>query len=233
MIHVGILLCDEHVPEAVEQFGTYDTDFKRMLSADESEQWRYSVWRCYEGEFPLSTTECSAWIISGSRQGVYDENSWIHKLKIFINDLDQAEAKLIGVCFGHQIIHEALGGKVTLSGKGWGVGAYPVRLYEPLGSIAPGQEIKVLAVHKDQVQKMAPDFILIGGCPFTPFAITRKGEHIMTFQAHPEFEDDFYQGVCERLAEELDEATLQRLKVKQGVPDERELVRHEIREFLK
>ena len=232
MAHIGILLCDEHRPDAVAQFGTYDNNFKMMLNGHEQVEWQYTVWRCFEGVFPTSTDECDGWIISGSKWGVYDPDIWIKKLKGFIHALDEVKAKVVGVCFGHQIIHAALGGKVAKSEKGWGVGAYAINVYEPLGLIVSGQTLRVLAIHQDQVQKMAPDFTLVAGCAFTPFAITKKNKNILTFQSHPEFEEDFYQGLCENIRGKLGEEAMQTVRAGIGQSDDRDIVRQVIRFFL-
>ena len=163
MTHIGILLCDEHYPEAVEKYGTYDVDFKMMLAGEGGDEWIYSIWRCHEGEFPDSVLTCDAWIISGSKWGAYDSDSWIAQLKDFIRELDEASSKILGVCFGHQVIHSALGGIVEKSERGWGLGAYPISLYEHLGDLSPGLELRLLAMHQDQVQTMADGFALVAG----------------------------------------------------------------------
>ncbi len=232
MTHIGILLCDEHYPEAVEKYGTYDVDFKSMLSGEGESDFSYSVWRCYRGEFPEAVTLCDAWIISGSKWGAYDPDEWIQKLKTFIRLVDQAHVRLLGICFGHQIIHAALGGEVHKSSKGWGLGAYPITLYGNLNSIPRGTALRLLAMHQDQVSTMADDFMLLGGSDFCPYAITRKSQHIMTFQAHPEFEDGFYRGLCELVREDVGDEAIDRAIKALGQVDDRELVRHVIQEFL-
>ncbi|MDD7805632.1 MAG: type 1 glutamine amidotransferase [Endozoicomonas sp. (ex Botrylloides leachii)] len=232
MTHIGILLCDDHRPYAIKRFGTYDNHFKAMLAEEEQAQQKCSVWRCFEGNFPVSAKQCDSWIISGSKWGVYDSDSWIKTLRAFIQNLDEIKTNVVGICFGHQIIHDALGGQVAKSEKGWGIGAYPVKVYEQLGSIAPGDSLKLLAIHQDQVQSMAYGFTHIAGCSFTPYAITRKGSHILTFQAHPEFNDGFYQDLCENIREKLGREALKKVKATRGQPDDRQIIRQVIRDFL-
>lgn len=232
MTHIGILLCDEHYPEAIKKFGSYEHDFKKMFSEDDPMAWRFSVWRCHEGELPDSVKLCDAWIISGSKQGAYDPEPWISNLKSFISSLNDSNAKTVGVCFGHQIIHEALGGKVEKSEKGWGLGAYSITTYDTLGNIASGQTLKLLAIHQDQVQEMAKGFTLVGGCPFTPFAITKKNTYILTFQSHPEFEHNFYKWLCVKIKNKIGNDAFQTAKASFDIPDDRHAVRAVIRNFL-
>ncbi len=233
MIKIGILLCDEHYPEAVERYGTYDVDFKNMLGGDQEIDWHYRIWRCYEGGFPDSVKDCDAWIISGSQWGAYDPEPWIKDLKCFIRRLDQAGSRVLGVCFGHQVIHSALGGQVKKAEQGWGLGAYPIELYANLGSIPSGTSLRLLAMHQDQVIAMADGFALIGGAGFCPHAITRKSSNILTFQAHPEFEDGFYRGLCEHIRGKADDDAIDYAISQLGKPDDRELVRQFIRDFMK
>ena len=61
-------------------------------------------------------------IITGSAFGVYDKCPWITKLLKIIKKIADTEIPLVGICFGHQAIAEALGGKVKKSDKGWGIG---------------------------------------------------------------------------------------------------------------
>ena len=229
---LGILLCDEHHPDSIKQFGTYEQDFRQMVNSVMPQQWQYSAWRCYENDFPSSVKQCDAWVISGSKSAAYDPDLWIHKLKEFIVKLEQSGVPVVGICFGHQIIHQALGGQVQNFSGGWGIGAYPVQAVDDFGSFKAGDTIRVLAVHQDQVMKMAPGFTLLATSSFCLHAITRKGTSILTWQAHPEFVDGFFKDICTRLRGIAEDNLIDQALQKVGLEDNRSQAAHAIVNFL-
>src|SRR5207253_1128988 len=82
-------------------------------------------------ELPERPGDHSAYLITGSPAGVYEPLAWIAPLSDFIRSA--ANSKMVGICFGHQVMAEALGGHVEKSDKGWGAGlhSYDVVLREP------------------------------------------------------------------------------------------------------
>lgn len=199
MTKIGILLCDGTYPEIREALGSYENCFLDMLNDMGYEFSDHKIWSCYTGEFPEHIDEADIYIISGSKYSAYEPFDWITTLKNLIIKLDQNNKKLLGFCFGHQVIHEALGGKVELSPKGWGLGAYPIYIQHNFAKLKPNDEIRILAMHQDQVMKIADDFDILGSSPFCPHGITKKNEHILTFQSHPEFQNQWFSMLCERI----------------------------------
>jgi GMP synthase-like glutamine amidotransferase len=67
----------------------------------------------------------------------YEDKEWIHKLTAFIKRIfeDFPSKKIIGICFGHQIVAQALGGKVEVNGRGWELGVRQIALAENAKSI--------------------------------------------------------------------------------------------------
>lgn len=205
---LGILQCDERRPDLEQQFGSYGNDFKRMANDSVSEQWQFSVWRCDLGKLPKNATECDAWIISGSKVGVYEELPWINPLMEFVRQIQQAKRPLVGICFGHQLIHQALGGTVTLYDGGWGLSSYPIQAQQSFKGFEKDQPIKILAMHQDQVLQTAPNFEVLAGSDFCRNGITFDGCSIFTIQAHPEFVTDEFIALCEKLREDIDDTLI-------------------------
>lgn len=232
MKRLGLLICDEHDPAFVERAGTYDQDFKNMLESVAPGEWEYQVWHCPHHELPVSADDCDAWIVSGSKAAAYDKDTWIESLKQFIRQLDQAEAKVLGVCFGHQLIHSALGGQVEKYFDGWGLGPYPVTMTDTLGSLKAGDNVRVLAMHQDQVLNVADGFETIASSDFCTNAITRKGSHALTIQAHPEFTDDLFTSICPRIREKAGDQRIDAALAEIGKTDDRMVVRQQIADFL-
>jgi GMP synthase-like glutamine amidotransferase len=120
---IGILKTDAVRPEWVPTFGEYPDMFERVLKLVDPDL-EFEVWDIEEGEFPTTLDGIDGFIITGSKSSVYDDKPWIRSLEALVRELYEARKKVIGICFGHQLIAQALGGLVDKSPKGWGVGPH-------------------------------------------------------------------------------------------------------------
>ena len=142
------------------------------------------------GELPESVSECDGWFITGSRFGVYEDHDWIPPLEDFIRSAYAQKSKMVGVCFGHQIIAQALGGEVGKSEKGFAVGAVD---YTLTGRLSPSSEVlpadtRLHAYHQDQVKVPPEAAELILTSDFCHYAGFAYGDWGLSVQPHPEFE---------------------------------------------
>jgi GMP synthase-like glutamine amidotransferase len=139
-------------------------------------------------ELPRDMDECDAYLITGSRHSAFDDEPWIRALSEFIRSAHRARKKLIGICFGHQVVAHALGGKAERSPKGWGLGR---RVFAPVASfpwMRPAlREVALLYSHRDQVTKLPPGAARVGGDAFCRNMMFVIGGHVLCFQGHPEF----------------------------------------------
>lgn len=159
------------------------------------------------GEWPKSVNECRAWFVTGSAKGVYDTEPWISELKKLIIQLDEKKIKLIGICFGHQMIAESLGGRVEKSPHGWGVGVKTFEIVKKYPWMQPEREkLSLLFSHQDQVAVLPPQAVVLASDSFCPYQIIQIGNHILTFQGHPEFSVPFAKG---RLTSRKDKIAVQ------------------------
>ncbi|MFT7091898.1 MAG: GMP synthase-like glutamine amidotransferase, partial [Candidatus Azotimanducaceae bacterium] len=151
--------------------------------------------------------------------------AWIHDLEDYVRLLHAARKPLVGVCFGHQLVAQALGGKTEAANGGWGVGIHASQLMLQKDYMRPAlDEMRVLVSHKDQVTMLPAGAELLAASEFCPNAMYQLGEHIVCIQGHPEFaksysralmtfreqmigERAFQQGICS-LEETLDSDTL-------------------------
>ena len=185
---LGILRTDTVRPEWAATYGEYPDMFEALLgSLDPS--LTFATWHVEAGEFPASVDEADAWLITGSKFSVYEDLPWIHRLLAFIRELHAAGKPLVGICFGHQAVAQALGGEVRKSAKGWGVGLHRHAFSEEAPAWFDGGEhgFRVLVSHQDQVERPAPGTAVLAGSEFCENAVCQIGEHILTFQGHPEF----------------------------------------------
>ena len=122
-MHIGILKTDAVRPEWVRAFGEYPDMFERLVRGADSSA-RFTTWDVEAGIHPSEgeIDSVDGFIITGSKSSVYDDKSWIRDLEGLIQTLHAKRKKMVGICFGHQIIAKALGGLVSKSEKGWGVG---------------------------------------------------------------------------------------------------------------
>lgn len=175
----------------VGKFPTYPEMFGDLLALT-APQLQVETCSVINGEIPGSPRDCDGWLITGSRHGVYEELPWMQTLSGFIQDIAASQQPLFGICFGHQIIAQSLGGNVVKSDKGWGVGLHSYDLVAKPGWIDPRTEkVGIYAFHQDQVVEVPPQATTFLSSGFCPSAGLLYGDHIASVQGHPEFLADY------------------------------------------
>jgi len=185
-MHIGILRTDAVRPEWVAAHGEYPDMFQRLLLAEDPTL-TFTTWDVEAGQLPEAEDAADGFLITGSKSSVYDDKVWIRALEDYIRRLHAARRKLIGICFGHQLVAQALGGAVAKSPKGWGVGVNCYDLDVKALDLADGPQVCLIASHQDQVMEMPPGARQIARNAHCEYAGMAIGDHILTFQGHPEF----------------------------------------------
>ena len=175
------------------------------------------IFEVVEGVYPKNIDECQGYLITGSRFSVYDEVDWIKRLKRFVLELHQLKKPLIGVCFGHQLIAQVLGGEAKEAESGWTIGNQTYNFAEDLPWIKrDDSSVKLLHSHKDQVTQLPPNAKLIASTEKVPIAMFCIENHIFSHQGHPEFTPDYVRDVAtirrKVLGEEVYRAAVDNLK---------------------
>jgi GMP synthase-like glutamine amidotransferase len=184
---LGIVKTDAVRPQWVPDFGEYPDMFMALLGRLDPDL-EFVVYDVEQGEYPAAIDEVDAYLITGSKSSVYDDKPWIGVLMDFVRELDRRHKKIVGICFGHQLVAHALGGKTEKSPKGWGVGLHTHRFSEaPAWHDQGDMDFDILVTHQDQVMKTADGSRVLAGSEFCENAVCQVGDHILTFQGHPEF----------------------------------------------
>ncbi|HCK76079.1 MAG TPA: GMP synthase [Gammaproteobacteria bacterium] len=211
-VSVGVLQCGE-VPENLrESFIDYNEMVAQSLNtADPRLSCR--TWRVFEGEIPRPDA-CDAWITTGSRYSVNDDNDWTRGFCDFVREVSQLERPFVGICYGMQMIAKALGGKVEISEKGWGIGiATSLVCRQPLWMDQRVDEVNLVVSHQEQVIELPDNAELIASSDFCNYSMFSVGRYMLGIQGHPEFTADYSRALMEsrrtiipadRIAEGLD-----------------------------
>ena len=142
-----------------------------------------------QGDFPNDINECAAWIIGGSPMSAYENESWLKDLETFFLECHKNKKKVLGICFGHQLIAQALGGKVERSDKGWGIGVREFKiLKEKKWMNSPKLEkCSLLFSHQDQVTELPEEATILAQDDFCKIQMYCVDNHVFSIQGHPEF----------------------------------------------
>lgn len=194
---LGILKTDTVRPEWVPEFGEYPDMFIALLGrADPSMEFvSYDV---EGGVYPADIDEVDAYLITGSKSSVYDDQPWIPPLIKFVQEIAGRGKKIVGICFGHQLLAQALGGKTEKSPKGWGAGLHTHTFNQtPSWYDGGSEDLKILVSHQDQVVTVADGATVLAGSDFCENAVCQIGDQILTFQGHPEFIPEYSREIME------------------------------------
>jgi GMP synthase-like glutamine amidotransferase len=225
---IGILRTGAPPPDLASRFDPYEVMFGRLLGPG----FELHAYDIQGGAPPPAPDAHPAFLITGSAAGVYEPLPWIEPLLGFLREA-KGGPKLVGICFGHQAMAEALGGRVEKSERGWGIGLHDYEIWKSalwMGEAPPGR-IAVPVSHQDQVVVPPPGTRVLAGNAFTPFGLLEYDDSsAISMQFHPEFEPAYAQALIESRRARVPDpdsaiASLER-------PNDQALVAEWIRRFL-
>lgn len=205
MARLGLLETDTLYDSLIDDYGSYGKMFAAFFDALGG-QLSYRHYQVQAGELPQHIDECDAYLITGSKAGVYDPLPWIAALESWIVDFHRQRARIIGICFGHQVIAQSLGGTAAKSEKGWGLGVLSC------GQTLTGNAstLRLIHSHQDQVITLPPNTLRLAGSDFCPNAALAIGNNVLTFQGHPEFTPRYLQRLLEQRKGRIDSEVISR-----------------------
>jgi len=222
-MRIGILQTGIAPDSLKADFGDYPAFFETLLTGNEFEFTTYVV---VNNDFPPDVQAADGWLITGSRHGAYENHAFITPLEDFIRSAAAGKVPMVGVCFGHQIMAQALGGKVEKFIGGWSVGANDYDF--------EGQTVTLNAWHQDQVTSVPKGAKIIAHSPFCAVAGLAYGTHGLSVQAHPEFSSEFVEGLMDSRGKGVvPEALLSKARTRLNDKIDQPLLARKIANFFK
>jgi len=208
-MHIGILQCDSVSSSLQTVYGDYPDMHRRLLTSNAMHfELKFYIYDLTASQFPDTSSECDAWLITGSRWSVLDNDLWIAHALQFVQQLHAERRPLVGICFGHQLISQALGGKIGKADVGWGVGVHTIDILERKRWMEPYREkISLLVSHQDQVIKPPTEAMLLASHPFCHYDMLAIDDHILTLQGHPEFPRGYARALMDKRRDRIGEST--------------------------
>lgn len=194
-VNIVLLVCDQFPGILTPDIPSYEWMFEKVF--DEASKLSgiavgYQVFQAWRGELPANPDADDLYLITGSNNSAYDDVPWVANLRDWIKYAYKGGCRIAGICFGHQILSEALGGKVERSPKGWGIGIRTSRIVDDdFKAVAGAGSFSVLYDHHDQVVALPKGAVLVSESDFCPIESFRIGWQVLALQGHPEFSNTF------------------------------------------
>lgn len=227
MTRIAILKTGAPPPELAAAHGDYPAMFGALLG----DGFATTVFDVQNGEWPDPVAFDGA-VITGSAAGVYEDDAWIAALLDWIR-LARGELRMVGICFGHQAMAQALGGRVEKSERGWGVGLHRYEVVSAAPWMAPDAATVAIPVsHQDQVVAVPDEARITVRSEFTPYAGLAWGTDAISFQGHPEFTPAYASALTAGRRGRIDPALVDQALETLAEPNDRAIVTDWIRRFL-
>lgn len=221
-------MCDHVYPEYRDHFGNYCKMFAQLFP-----ELDFEIFDVCNNEFPSESDDCEVYMATGSRYSVYDQIKWIVRLKAFIRQLYDRDQYFVGLCFGHQLIGESLGGRVARASGGWCVGVHEFELIDEEEWIRPTQQnFNLLMMCQDQIVDLPEDTKVLAGSDDCSNGMIRVGEKMLGVQAHPEFSKEYNQMLMETRMNKMGDDVANRGIASLHKEIHNDLIRKWILEFL-
>lgn len=231
-MNLGILNCDRVSDVFAIRYGQYPQMFATLFQPV-APKMIFTVFNVLQGELPKDIHDADAYLITGSRHGVNDGYPWIDALEEFVRSLHKTQKKLIGICFGHQLIAQALGGKVIKSQNGWGVGVLQYQVVCHKQWMNPAQDqFNLLASHQDQVVILPPEAQLLARSDFCPNYMMQIGNTMLTVQGHPEFTKAYAENLMHSREDSIEKDVMTKAMQSMALKHEHRLMAQWIINFL-
>jgi GMP synthase-like glutamine amidotransferase len=232
-VRIGLLECD-HVDERYLPIaGDYASMFRAMVGSVDTDT-ELVVYDAHGGVLPTRADECDGWLCTGSSASVYDDEPWIAPLASFVRDAHDARVPFVGICFGHQLAAQALGGRTERAAGGWGAGALPMAIAAEAPWMTPSLPTATLLYsHQDQVTELPPGGRVLAAAAHCPVAMLAVDDDVIGVQAHPEFTAPYLRALLEDRVDRIGEAGTAAALASLAAPTDEHAVAQWILAFLR
>ena len=186
-------------PEMAVVYGSYAAMTERLLR-QAGAQGEMDMFHPYHGHYPADWEAYDAVLLTGSRADAFSDAPWVVNLRAQVTHLLGLKKKLIGICFGHQLIALCLGAPVGRAPQGWCMGRMTYTWLDE-----PAQTWSLLASHQDQVLSVPPGAQLLASHEQCPVAAFRVQDRVWCVQPHPEFVPDYSAFLLHKMRGQLGE----------------------------
>ncbi|AYC33240.1 amidotransferase [Pseudomonas cavernae] len=208
-LRICILETDVLRPELVDQYQGYGRMFEQLFARQPIAA-EFSIYNVVAGDYPPDSERFDAYLVTGSKADSFGSDPWIQTLKTYLLERYERGDKLLGVCFGHQLLALLLGGKAERAAQGWGVGTHNYRIAEQPQWMTPTlEDLTLLISHQDQVTALPENATLIASSDFCPHAAYAINDQVLCFQGHPEFIHDYSRALLDIRQQHLGEQIYQ------------------------
>jgi GMP synthase (glutamine-hydrolysing) len=213
-------------------------DFARMIREAIGDAWAgaYEVVDVRVAPFP-EPRAAAAFVITGSAANVPTREPWIVATEAWLREVVAAGTPVFGICFGHQLLGQALGGEVRLNPRGREIGTARLERLadDPIFEGVP-RELDASVTHVDTVAVLPPGAVALARSSHDDHHAVRFAERVYGVQFHPEFDDAIMRGYLETRREVVESEGLDAARLLAEIrptPDGRRTLQNFVRRFVR